>query len=106
MSPEIRARNLKAVAPYREFDAEENLDAIATNSKGRIFVITDPEDVHAPLSGQTGFVDLMRARGVKVFQIIVRASDRDHHDVIPFSMRTIYGCVNGRPTEAITRRGR
>ena len=106
MPPDIRAKNLNIPAPYREFDAEENLDPIAANSKGRIFVIFDPQDVHSPMIGQTGFVDLMRARGVEAFQIVVQATDPDHHDVIRFSMGTIYDCVNGRPTEAILRRGR
>jgi hypothetical protein len=106
MPPDIRAKNLKAAAPYREFDAEENLDPIATHSKGRIFVISHSQDVHSPVSDQARFVNLMQARGAMAVQIIVHASDRDHHDVIPFSMGTIYDCVNGLPTAAINRRGR
>jgi hypothetical protein len=105
MPPDIRSKNLKAAAPYREFDAEENLDPIATHSKDRIFIISDSQDVRHPVSDQARFVNLMLARGAKAVQIIVHASDRDHHDVIPFSMGTIYDCVNGLPTAAITRRG-
>jgi hypothetical protein len=105
LPPDIRARNLKAAAPYREFDPEENLDPIVTHSKGRIFVVSDSQDVHTSVRDQTRFANLMQERGIRAVQIIVHASDRDHHDVIPFSMGTIYDCVNGLPTGTITRRG-
>jgi hypothetical protein len=106
MPPDVRARNMNSVAPYREFDVEESLDRIAAHSNGRIFVISDPQDVYSPVKDQVQFVNLMRPRGAKIAQIFVHAADREHHDVISFSMGTIYDCVNGLPTEAIIRRRR
>jgi hypothetical protein len=101
--PAQQARNNAAHPPYREYDPGEHLDEIVQHSKGkgRIFVVSDPQDIYSPMDVQVQFTNLMRARGLDINQVVVHDPGADHHDVLKDSFATMKDCVNGVPTGTI-----
>jgi hypothetical protein len=83
------------------FNVAASAANIARKPASRIFVVTDPADRRVPRVQQTGFVDALRAAGGRAEQVIVQATDENHHGVVAYSRTVVNGCLRGLPMEEI-----
>jgi hypothetical protein len=83
------------------FNVAASVANIARKPASRIFVVTDPADRRVPRVQQTGFVDALRAAGGRAEQVIVQATDENHHGVVAYSRTVVNGCLRGLPMEEI-----
>jgi hypothetical protein len=80
--------------PTSWIDPAAMAPTIVKNSKARIFVVTDPDDMVVPAERQTGFVERLREAGGRVEQLFVQATDEKHHGVTLYAVFAMDGCLH------------
>ena len=93
-----------ASKPLDFFDAADGIPQIVRHRALRILVVTDRADQKVSPKSQTSFVYQLRQAGGRVDQFFVEATDKTHHNMVPYARLAISGCVQGASTEMIADR--
>lgn len=99
---QLRERRPPADPARRVFDVVDFIPQIVRNSRARILVVTDPQDVRVPLQHQATFVELLRRAGGNPEHYFVQALDENHHGTIAYTRPAVAACMRGASQNEIS----
>lgn len=95
-------RASKAQLAKTIYDPSAHIDAVARDSKRRVFVIGDPQDKDVPFKYQWPFTELMRAEESHALTIKVDIVwEAVHHNAALYSWSAAGACLNGASDDEI-----
>lgn len=83
------------------FDAVTQIASIAHNQSGKIFVVSDPQDMVVSVGSQTPFIEALHKAGGHAEQFFVHATDEEHHFTTPHAEVVMNGCLRGASYDEI-----